>query len=238
VSTLIVIRHGQASFGTPDYDRLTELGVEQSRRLGEHFAREGLTIDSMWVGPRLRQRDTARHMRAAGRAAGADWPEPELVPALDEYPAEAIVRQSLPRLLASGDPDARALFGDDPTATPVDARRFERLFERVMRGWVAGELALDGTETFHEFSTRVTRALGAIMTAAGRRRTVVVVTSAGPTSIAAQMALELSDPVALKTSWVVANTGICDLRFREDEMTLIAFNALPHLHERRLVTYR
>ena len=55
----------------------------------------------------------------------------------------------------------------------------------------------------------------------GRGRTALVVTSAGPTSIAAQMALELGDALALKTSWIVANTGICDIRFRGDEMTLL-----------------
>jgi broad specificity phosphatase PhoE len=237
VSTLLVIRHGQASFGTPDYDRLTELGVEQARLLGEHLGRERLKIDTMWVGPRLRQRDTARHMLAAGRAAGMAWPDPEEVAALDEYPAEAIVRRTLPRLIASDD-DARALFGGDPMGAPTDARRFQRLFERIMRSWAAGELALDGTETFAEFRIRVTRALRAILAAAGRGRTVAVVTSAGPLSIAAQMALELSDAVALKSSWIVANTGLCDIRFRDDEMTLVAFNALPHLPDRRLVTYR
>ena len=38
VSTLYVIRHGQASFGAADYDRLTEIGVEQAGLLGLHLA--------------------------------------------------------------------------------------------------------------------------------------------------------------------------------------------------------
>jgi len=237
MSTLLVIRHGQASFGAADYDNLTALGVEQAGLLGQKLA--STHLDAIFVGPRRRQIDTARHMLAAGRAAGAVWPEPENVAALDEYPAEAIMRASLPALLASADEEARALFGGDPLAATADARRFQRLFERVMRSWVAGDLAssLGPTESFAAFAARVRGALDDIMARAGRGKTVAVVTSAGPTSIAMQMALELSDAVALKMSWVVANTGLTDIRWRESEMSLIAFNALAHL-EPRLITYR
>ena len=35
---LWLVRHGQAAFGTEDYDRLTELGWQQARWLGAHLA--------------------------------------------------------------------------------------------------------------------------------------------------------------------------------------------------------
>lgn len=234
-----MVRHGQASFGTSDYDRLTPVGVAQAEHLGRWLAQNDVRLDAIVYGPRLRQSDTARHMLAAGRAAGAKWPDGELIAALDEYPAEAIMRASLPALLAAADEEARAVFGGDPLAVATDARRFQRLFERVMRSWVAGELAhaLGPTETFAQFATRVRGALDDLMAGAGRGKTIAVVTSAGPTSIAAQMALELDDAVALKLSWVVANTGITDLKWRDSEMTLTAFNGVGHLPP-SLVTYR
>lgn len=239
MSTLLVIRHGQASFGQADYDKLTPLGVSQSEHLGRWLATYGVRLDAIFYGPRRRQTDTALHMLAAARAAGADWPDAEVVAALDEYPAEAIMRASLPALLASADEEARAVFGGDPLAVATDARRFQRLFERVMRSWVAGELAhaLGPTESFAGFATRVRGALDDIMARAGRGKTVAVVTSAGPASIAAQMALELDDAVTLKLSWVVANTGIADIKWRDSEMTLVSFNGIPHLAP-SLVTYR
>jgi broad specificity phosphatase PhoE len=234
MSTLYIIRHGQASFGQRDYDKLTPLGEEQARLLGRHLTGIGIKLDRLWVGPRKRQRDTARLMI---EGAGGTIPEPELSPGLDEYPAEAILRQVLPQLMET-DPEARAIFGGDPFGLATDARRFQRVFERVMHRWVAGHLELgEDTESFAGFAARVRAALEDIMAAAGRGVTVGVVTSAGPTSIAAQMALELPDAVALKQSWVVANSALCELRFRRDELTLIAFNALPHL-PRHLVTYR
>ena len=39
MAEILMVRHGQAAFGTDDYDRLTEVGWEQSRLLGDYFAR-------------------------------------------------------------------------------------------------------------------------------------------------------------------------------------------------------
>jgi broad specificity phosphatase PhoE len=239
VSTLLVVRHGQAAFGAADYDNLTPLGVEQATRLGLHLARAGVKLDALISGPRRRQVDTARHVLNAGRAAGMDWPDFTRVAGLDEYPAEAVIRASLPSLLASADEEAREVFGGDPLAAPTDARKFQRLFERIMRKWVAGELSgvIGETESFQHFAARVRAALDDLVVSAGRGKTIAVFTSAGPTAVAAQMALEYSDAMALKMSWVVANSGVCDIKFRETEMTLVAFNRLDHL-EARHVTYR
>ena len=233
MSTLYVIRHGQASFGKADYDELTPLGVDQSRRLGRWLVDSEIRIDRMWVGPRRRQRDTARHMIAA---AEGRLPEPEDAPGLDEYPAELVMRLALPQLLEVDD-EARHVFGGDPLGVPTDARRFQRVFERVMKRWVAGGLELEGAESFTAFTARVRDAYADIMIAAGRGTTIAVVTSAGPTSVACQLALELSDPAVLKVSWVVANTGLAELRFADGELTLVSFNSVPHL-PRDLVTYR
>jgi len=237
MSTLLVVRHGQASFGSADYDRLTPLGEEQATRLGGYLAAQGVKIDLTFTGPRKRQRDTLRLLLEAGRAAGAEWPDPEELPGLDEYPAELLARRALPRIMQS-DAEARELFGGNAHALVTDARRFQRVFEKIMMGWLAGEIDTDGSETWGDIAGRDRGALRHAMDKTGRSRTALVVTSAGPTSIAAQVAMELSDAMALKTSWIVANTGVCDLRFRDGQTTLYAFNGLPHLPERRLVTYR
>ena len=38
MSVIYLIRHGQASFGTDNYDQLSALGREQSAILGSYFA--------------------------------------------------------------------------------------------------------------------------------------------------------------------------------------------------------
>ena len=42
MGVLYLIRHGQASFGTDDYDRLSDLGHEQSRLAGRHLGGQGV----------------------------------------------------------------------------------------------------------------------------------------------------------------------------------------------------
>ena len=37
---IFFVRHGQASFGKENYDQLSELGVEQSKKLGEYLQKE------------------------------------------------------------------------------------------------------------------------------------------------------------------------------------------------------
>ena len=37
MTSIYLVRHGQASFGKKDYDNLSEIGEKQSFLLGEHF---------------------------------------------------------------------------------------------------------------------------------------------------------------------------------------------------------
>ena len=48
---LYLVRHGQASFGEADYDRLSPLGHRQCVKLGEYFRAKGITaFDSVFTG--------------------------------------------------------------------------------------------------------------------------------------------------------------------------------------------
>ena len=46
MSVLYLVRHGQASFGRENYDRLSKRGVEQARIVGDYFIRTGLRFDA------------------------------------------------------------------------------------------------------------------------------------------------------------------------------------------------
>ena len=70
MSRLFLIRHGQASFLERNYDKLSPKGEQQSRMLGEYWAGLKLRFDRVYSGPRVRQRETARIVGEAYRAAG------------------------------------------------------------------------------------------------------------------------------------------------------------------------
>lgn len=230
VSALYFIRHGQASFHAADYDQLSALGHAQAQHLSQHLPQ----LDAVFTGPRVRQRDTARYLRGG-------QPEAVVLDELDEYPAEAIIRHALAGILAEDEGlrarhARRSAEGADPLK---DARLFQEIFERSMYRWIAGHAGPDGAETFAAFRARVGRAIERVLACdVGPHGRIAVVTSAGPVAAVMGQVLGLEDALTLRLSWVVANTSITEVRRRPDELMLLSFNALPHLRDPALITYR
>src|SRR5947209_20338021 len=96
MSTLFVIRHGQASFLEQNYDKLSALGETQARLLGEYWAKRRVIFDRVLSGPRTRQRETARITGEAYKASGIPWPAVEMAPEFDEYHGDTVLDAALP----------------------------------------------------------------------------------------------------------------------------------------------
>ena len=60
MGSLILVRHGQASFGEKNYDKLSKLGHLQARLLGKFFKKEGVVFDKFFTGNMSRQLETLR----------------------------------------------------------------------------------------------------------------------------------------------------------------------------------
>ena len=56
------IRHGQASFGSENYDNLSNLGKRQSKIVGSYFKKIDLTFDRIISGTLNRQLQTCNHI--------------------------------------------------------------------------------------------------------------------------------------------------------------------------------
>ena len=69
MSQVLLVRHGQASWGADDYDVLSGRGVEQSAVLGAALAARGLEPTVLVAGAMRRHHQTAA---AAVEAAGWD----------------------------------------------------------------------------------------------------------------------------------------------------------------------
>lgn len=239
MSTLLLVRHGQASLGAADYDVLSPLGVVQAGRVGAHLARMIAAPTAIYHGPLVRQRDTAIHLVAAARAAGVDFPDPVLAAGLEEYPALAILQRNLPALAA--DPELApfiAALQQHARGTLEHRRAFEHAFQRVMRRWHDGRIEDAELEPHAAFQARVERTIRDIFAAHGRGATIVATTSAGPIGVALKLGLGTDSWSGLQASFVVANASITELKSRGDAPTLTSFNALPHLHDRSEITLR
>jgi broad specificity phosphatase PhoE len=235
---LTLVRHGQASFLTDDYDRLSPLGEEQSLRLGDYWVARGVTFDEVYTGPRRRQLRTCEIVGTRYLRAAIKWPVPTVIDELDEYDGDGIVRELLPALIAR-DQRFRQLAETFDAAEAGDRPlHFQRLFEAVTGEWVRGELEAEGLESWRRFHDRVRRAIERMTEGERSGRRVVAFTSGGPVSISVQLAARAPETVALELNWRIRNCALTEFIFTRGRITLDAFNAAPHLDERRLLTYR
>ena len=95
MGTLYLVRHGQASFGADDYDKLSDLGHRQSVRLGEYFAQKGVHFDAVLAGTLRRHLETLAGIRKGMQHEGEHLPWE----GLNEYDSEAVIATVHPEKL-------------------------------------------------------------------------------------------------------------------------------------------
>jgi broad specificity phosphatase PhoE len=226
VGTLYLIRHGQASYGEPDYDRLSPRGIEQARAVG-HWAASA-RLDALYAGPLRRQQQTARH---AGDAAGGGLPAVQTLPELAEYPAFEMLQHMVPRLVAE-DPAFEQL-----TSAPTP-RLLDRAFQTILTRWSRDEWTVDGVERIEAFVDRIRTGLDRVLRAASSGARLACVTSAGPIGVAVGLVFGIPAERMVRTSITIRNASITELRFRSqnfdwqpDQLSLVTFNLTAHLPE-------
>lgn len=237
MSTLVLVRHGQARAFEADSDRLTDAGEEQARRVGEHLAESGFEFDEAHAGTLVRQRRTLEIAAEAFARAGKSFPAPAFDARWNEYDAGGILGGLMPAL-RERDTEFAKLVGEfeQGASRPDRNRYFQRMFEVLMAAWQRGSVDADGVEPFATFHDRVRTAFEAI-TVRGGRRTVVVFTSGGPIGVCVQTVLEAVPMTALRLNWRVKNASLTELVFSEGRVSLEYFNAVDYL-PKHLRTFR
>ena len=99
MSRIYLIRHGQASYGTDNYDRLSPLGIRQSEKLGNYLAKNNVKFDNIFTGPLLRQRDTMKHFIKQYKAAGNHIPKSSILEELKEHLGPNALKSYMPTLI-------------------------------------------------------------------------------------------------------------------------------------------
>ncbi len=231
MSTLYLVRHGQASFGTANYDQLSPVGREQAALLGRFFADSGATIDRVYSGTLQRQRETAELITQA-----LGLTKPIVVDAaFDEYDGDVILRH----FAASLTPEELRLA--DWPALKKDRRKFQLFLERAAKAWVEARIEAEDMLPWHGFHGRIKAGLESIMRNEGRSKTLILSTSGGVIGTIVAHVLGLSNHMGVELNWAVHNASITRLIYNEEKISLSMFNALPHLEcagRRELITYR
>jgi broad specificity phosphatase PhoE len=233
MSTLTLVRHGQATPFEKITDRLSEIGVRQSRLLGEYWRRQGITFQQIVSGSLTRHRQTLDAIGFTGPRT-----PPLFDPGWNEYRADEILAKLSPVLAAQDESYARlAAASREGMDGPERNRHFQRMLEALMDAWLEDRVAVPGVETFADFQARVRRALQAAMHGPSGRD-VAVITSGGPIGLCVQQALNAPNKAFLDVNWRMRNTSITEFTFSSSRFTLDTLNGLPHLEDRTLWTWR
>ncbi|HET7688984.1 MAG TPA: histidine phosphatase family protein [Nocardioidaceae bacterium] len=213
MSVILLVRHGQASFGAADYDKLSARGEEQGRILGQALRDRGIKPAYAVRGSMLRHRETAECAGFDDAVEDAGWNEFD----------------HLQVLAAHTPPDA-----DDAA---IERRAFQRWFEQATEEWMKGGHDDRYDESFAAFTSRVDAALGRVLAAIAPQDTAVVFTSGGAIAAVASRLLGGGPDLWQNLNRVTTNASITKLVVGRSGTSMVSYNDHVHL-EPDHVTYR
>jgi broad specificity phosphatase PhoE len=232
---IYLVRHGQASFGAADYDKLSAVGVEQARRLGAWFAGCNLRFGQAVTGSLRRHRETAEACLAALPDPLRPAAELRADPGFDEYDADELMVRSRPEF---GDPEAAAAA---LAREPNPRRAFQTIFATAMARWMSGAHDGEYRESWTAFRERCTASLRRVVESAGASQTVVVFTSGGPIAAICQELLGFPDDRAAELNFSLVNSAVTKLLYQPGRVSLSYLNNFAHLEQSgqaQSITYR
>ncbi len=224
---ILLVRHGQASFGASEYDVLSGDGVVQAVALASELAQRQLAVDQVVSGALARQRDTAAPIAEAYGVGIAEDPR------WDEYEMDDILH-------SHSDTAVRVNREPGEHRPQVSSREFQNILEAAILEWIRAGDDGPARETWPVFRGRVTAALSDVASGATSGTTPIVVTSGGVIAAVCVELLSLPSESFIAFNRVTVNTGVTKLIHGRRGSTLVSFNEHGHLErgERSLVTYR
>lgn len=208
---LYLVRHGQASFGAADYDKLSDVGIKQSELLGEYFAQRNIRFDSIVTGDMRRHKETASGIQK-GLSCGLAQ---EIDAGWNEFDFNAVVGAYL------------QVFPEQRPASNAPRAAFYRLLKAAMFAWSKGELPGKLPETWEQFTGRVKRAIDNVC--ASEAKHVLVASSGGAIAITMMNMLDLSIDKTVNFNLQIKNTSVSHFYFNKDGIQLSSFNNVGHL---------
>jgi broad specificity phosphatase PhoE len=214
MSELYLVRHAQASFGEDDYDRLSLLGHQQARWLGEYFQFRNMQFDQVICGDMVRHRETLAGI-ASGMGQGTN--DFETHPQWNEFDFEALVETYLAR------------FPDEVPAANAPRHALFQVLRKALHAWADDQLGDRVPESWASFEQRVQEALSLVTGAAQNHRKVLVISSGGAISMAIRHILQAPPTAMVQMNLQTRNSSFSHFFFNQRDIFLSGFNHVPHL---------
>ncbi|WP_439133402.1 histidine phosphatase family protein [Pseudomaricurvus sp.] len=213
MAELYLVRHGQASFRSDNYDKLSPLGHQQAEWLGEYYRERGYEFDRILTGELVRHRETAE-----GIAKGLQLESPEfkVFSGLNEFDFHKLF-------------DAYVLqHPEEALADDAPASDFYKLLKKGMKKWANGELTEGVGETWQDFEDRVRHVIETIQSEFHGQK-VLAVSSGGAIAMVLRQILQAPNQTVIELNLQIKNTAIAHCFFNPKAVRMTSFNHIPHL---------
>ncbi len=238
MSTVYLIRHGQASFASDHYDQLSDVGVLQSEVLGQTLAQrlarpstqESLPL-FVAMGAMKRHAQTADACLAQ---LGHELTGHAVLPDLNEYNFEEVLYRYKPEY------KDRSVLLAQASKAPNPLRFVTEHFVAAAHRWVGGQFDADYTESWEDFAARCVRGLQTVTAQLDKHQTALVFTSGGVISTIAQHCMGVSNQDAFAINWNMINASVSKLTVGRDGVRLLTLNEHAHFEGERahLLTFK
>ncbi len=227
MGVIYLVRHGQASLFGRDYDKLSALGVQQSKLVGEALAARVGRPALVVRGDLERHRETAV---AATTAAGwDDVAATRIDPRWAEIDHIDIIRARQPTYTS------HASMVDDLLTRNEPELAFRTIFDDALQTWLDGGGSY--VESHLDFRSRVDDALADVVRRLGPADTAVVFSSGGPVAAVVAAALDLDPASWMRVSRLIINASVTKLVTGDSGVTLVSFNDHAHVETAGQLTY-
>ena len=233
MTTIYLIRHGQASFGKENYDQLSSLGEQQASHLGNVLNKRLAKFDAVYLGSMQRHKQTAENC-LAGFGQTLDEADAVFDPNWNEYDFRDILAQLRPEFSTAKGLTEYISRQSDPKAA------FETSFNDAVDRWVSGDFDDQYIETWSVFSSRVRQAFKDTLDASKDSKTIAVFTSGGPISIVSQHLLGVPQENMMKMNWTLLNCGLTKVVSTGSRQFLSSLNEHTHFEgsdNKHFITY-
>ncbi len=215
MATIYLIRHGQASFGAENYDKLSELGCRQAAVVGEYFRDSGVNFDVVYSGDLSRQRETARLAIASQPKEVLHYIDPRF----NEIQNEAQLKYLTPEVIKSN-PTIQTLVETGLSSS----KDYQKVIDAVFNYWVSPACKDSRIQSWAEFSGGARQAIADVMQDQGGGKTVGVFTSGGTLATIVAQVLGLGGEQTYQFYEPILNCSVTQLFYSKSKISLSYFN--------------
>jgi broad specificity phosphatase PhoE len=213
MTEITLLRHGQASFGSANYDQLSELGTQQAIWLGEHYKELQNNFDRIVIGGMQRHRQTAEGF-LQGLAADQP-PSLECHDGFNEYSFSGLLKP------------IQQHYADRLHASDHAKRDYYHNIKLALTLWMDGSIRDDGQDSWESFCQRIYAGFDFACDTPAKR--ILIVTSGGPIAVIVARLLKLDPATTVDLTLQCKNSSCTTILSNGREFTLNNFNNISHL---------